>query len=218
MEKNQVKKMIRDIDAFFSISIPQTDETLNRAWIIVGSQAIHFSLEDITKDNILGMSNELDLFLINTQDPFNSKLNDNYGELASFFGEGSFYYETFGVFADPVSLNTAIFPDGWMNRLEKMAFTENANAYAPDIHDLAVSKIFAYIFRSSATSEFKQSKDYSYLEKLKQYLDQDLVKKRIQEVNDKRVTKEIKYKALLKAGSLFKEENIHSETHQTGMN
>jgi hypothetical protein len=60
-------------------------------------------------------------------------------------GEGSFFHEQFGYYAQGVGPKTAVLPAGWKNRLVRID-NENTNGVAGlclDVHDLAISKYIA---------------------------------------------------------------------------
>jgi len=60
-------------------------------------------------------------------------------------GEGSYFHEQFGYYAQGVGPNTAVLPVGWDDRLARID-NENTNGIAGlclDVHDLAISKYVA---------------------------------------------------------------------------
>jgi len=60
-------------------------------------------------------------------------------------GEGSFFHERFGYYAQGVSPQTATLPDGWENRLISVsnANTAGVEGLCLEVHDLAISKYVA---------------------------------------------------------------------------
>jgi hypothetical protein len=60
-------------------------------------------------------------------------------------GEGSFFHDSFGYYAQGVSESTAILPTGWKERLVRVrnANTGGVEGLCLEVHDLAVSKYAA---------------------------------------------------------------------------
>jgi hypothetical protein len=60
-------------------------------------------------------------------------------------GEGSYFHEQFGYYAQGVSPTTAILPSGWENRLVAInnANTGGVEGLCLDVHDLAIAKCVA---------------------------------------------------------------------------
>ncbi len=60
-------------------------------------------------------------------------------------GEGSFFHEQFGYYAQGVSEKTAVLPDGWQERLVsvKNDNTGGVEGLCLEVHDLAISKYVA---------------------------------------------------------------------------
>jgi hypothetical protein len=60
-------------------------------------------------------------------------------------GEGSFFHERFGYYAQGVSPQTATLPDGWESRLISVsnANTAGVEGLCLEVHDLAISKYVA---------------------------------------------------------------------------
>lgn len=105
--------------------------------IIVGSQAILGSYAEGLPAEAM-ISREVDVLPLDDDE---SKADVIDGTL----GEGSIFSETFGVFADGVSLSTSRLPDGWRNRLVRFQ-TENTNgvaAWCLEPHDLLIAKYLA---------------------------------------------------------------------------
>jgi len=106
--------------------------------ILVGSQAIHGSMENPPKE--LTKSNEVDLWIPN--DPGRTEL------VEALFGRESQFEITHGYHADAVSPDTARLPRGWWDRHATIILTdeetgEMIDAVCPDVSDLAVSKLCA---------------------------------------------------------------------------
>ena len=104
-------------------------------FVIVGSQAVLGQFPQ-APDELL-VSIEADVFSL--RDPADSDLID--GSI----GEGSPFHQTFGYYAQGVSLETAILPTGWRDRLVPVhnQNTGGGTWLCLEIHDLAVSKLVA---------------------------------------------------------------------------
>ena len=103
--------------------------------IIIGSQSILGQFPNAPASLIVSM--ETDLY------------PKNFPELADLvdgsIGEGSFFHEQFGYYAQGVGPETATLPDGWQDRLFRID-NENTNGVAGlcvEVHDLAISKYAA---------------------------------------------------------------------------
>lgn len=103
--------------------------------IIIGSQSILAQFPEAPV--ALRVSMETDLYPKNK--PELADLID--GSI----GEGSFFHEQFGYYAQGVGPKTAVLPAGWKRRLARID-NENTNGVAGlclDVHDLAISKYVA---------------------------------------------------------------------------
>lgn len=103
--------------------------------IIIGSQSILAQFPEAPAT--LRVSMETDLYPKNK--PELADLVD--GSI----GEGSYFHEQFGYYAQGVGPNTAVLPAGWADRLARIE-NENTNGVAGlclDVHDLAISKYVA---------------------------------------------------------------------------
>ena len=87
--------------------------------------------------NELLVSIEADVFSL--RDPADSDLID--GSI----GEGSPFHQTFGYYAHGVSVETAVLPSGWQDRLVPVRNenTGGGTGLCLEIHDLAISKLVA---------------------------------------------------------------------------
>jgi hypothetical protein len=103
-------------------------------FIIVGSQALHGKYPDLPDEIV--RSAEVDL-IANKQVSRTEWLNA--------IGQGSESHSTFGYYADPVDVTTAILPKGWKARLVNLPAgnTEGVRGLCLDPHDLAISKYVA---------------------------------------------------------------------------
>jgi len=105
------------------------------AMIIIGSQSILGQFPDAPLKLLISM--EVDIFPKNK--PELAELVD--GSI----GEGSFFHEQFGYYAQGVGPETARLPKGWKKRLISIE-NENTNGITGlciEIHDLAISKYIA---------------------------------------------------------------------------
>ncbi len=104
-------------------------------FVIVGSQAVLGQFPQ-APDELL-VSIEADVFSL--RDPVDNDLID--GSI----GEGSPFHQTFGYYAHGVSVETAVLPAGWRERLVPVrnANTGIGTGLCLEIHDLAVSKLVA---------------------------------------------------------------------------
>ncbi len=103
--------------------------------IIIGSQSILGQFPNAP--NTLCISMEMDVYPRNKPD--RADLVD--GSI----GEGSFFHEQFGYYAQGVGPETAVLPDGWEKRLVSIS-NENTNGITGlclEVHDLAISKYVA---------------------------------------------------------------------------
>ncbi len=103
--------------------------------VVIGSQSVLGSYPDAPE--ALTVSMEADVFPKDA--PERSILIDGA------IGELSLFHETFGYYAHGVDESTAVLPDGWRERLVKVANenTMGAVGWCLEVHDLAVSKLAA---------------------------------------------------------------------------
>jgi|SRR5450756_1160670 len=104
-------------------------------FVVIGSQAVLGQFPH-APDELL-VSIEADVFSL--RDPADSDLID--GSI----GEGSPFHQTFGYYAHGVSMETAVLPDGWRDRLVPIRNqnTGGGTGLCLEIHDLAISKLVA---------------------------------------------------------------------------
>ena len=104
-------------------------------FVIVGSQAVLGQFPQAPAELLISI--EADVFTL--RDPADSDLID--GSI----GEGSPFHQTFGYYAHGVSVETAILPPGWQERLIRVhnENTGGGTGLCLEIHDLAVSKLVA---------------------------------------------------------------------------
>jgi len=112
---------------------------------------------------ILGTYGEDDLPLAATRSdeadlaPFDDRDGSRSMAIEGSLGSGSMFHETHGYYADGVSLETAIVPPGWRERLVlfETEGTAPGRGWCLEHHDLAVAKLVA-----------GRSKDYEFVEAL----------------------------------------------------
>jgi hypothetical protein len=104
-------------------------------FVIVGSQAVLGQFPQAPAELLVSI--EADVFTL--RDPADSDLID--GSI----GEGSPFHQTFGYYAHGVSVETAVLPAGWQERLVRVhnENTGGGTGLCLEIHDLAVSKLVA---------------------------------------------------------------------------
>lgn len=106
--------------------------------IVIGSQAAHASIVGELPEAAM-RSVEADIAIRGDQDGEKADLVD--GSI----GEASMFHETFGFYAQGVSIETAILPNGWEERLVKYESpgTNGVVAWCLSLEDLFVSKSLA---------------------------------------------------------------------------
>lgn len=105
--------------------------------LVIGSQAIHASLKNIPEVAMRSVEADIVLF----DDPDGSKADLVDGSI----GEASMFHQTFGFYAQGVSIDTAILPDGWRDRLVRYQSpaTNGVVAWCLSPEDLWISKAMA---------------------------------------------------------------------------
>jgi len=105
--------------------------------LVIGSQAIHGSVDYSIPEAERSIETDICSF------------DDDSGTMADLIdgsiGELSVFQDTFGYYAQGVTLKTAILPDGWRKRLVpyKSPNTNGITAYCLEINDLWISKAIA---------------------------------------------------------------------------
>lgn len=109
-----------------------------QAVIVIGSQAVHASLEGEIPETAM-RSVEADIAIPGDNQGLKADLVD--GSI----GEASIFHETFGFYAQGVSIEMAILPDGWQDRLVRFESpaTNGVVAWCLSLEDLWVSKALA---------------------------------------------------------------------------
>jgi hypothetical protein len=105
--------------------------------LVIGSQAIHASANFVIEE--AERSIEVDVASLNDPDERKADLIDGT------IGELSTFQDTFGYYAQGVTVKTAILPDGWRDRLVPYISpgTNGITALCLDPHDLWISKAIA---------------------------------------------------------------------------
>jgi hypothetical protein len=107
--------------------------------LVIGSQAVLASIPDQRLPIEATTSIEADLaFLDDASDEKADRIDGAIGELSQF-------HETFGYYAQGVSITTATLPDGWIARLVALETqgTKPARGLCLEPHDCVVSKLVA---------------------------------------------------------------------------
>ena len=180
MERSQLEHIIRAAAA-----ILDTNE-----FIVVGSQSILGAHPDAPAS--LKASIEADLY---------PRLHPERTEALAVIGELSPFHDTFNIYADGVSENTATLPEGWQDRLVKIQNenTNGATAWCLDPTDLAIAKHVAGrekdIQFTAAMAQHGMIDGSAFVERLKtvdlapQHRDQILTRYRAQTARANRLRK-----------------------------
>lgn len=107
--------------------------------LVIGSQSILGKYSDSSLPTEVTQSVEADIAFFD--DPHETKMDAVEGAL----GEGSQFHESFGVYAQGVTVETAELPTGWRSRLIHVDWhaAENGTASFLDPHDLVIAKLVA---------------------------------------------------------------------------
>ena len=107
--------------------------------LVVGSQAILGTADGSALPTEATMSIEADLAFFDDPDEHKSDAVDGA------IGEGSQFHALFGYYAQGVSLETSVLPEGWRDRLIRFdrVDAEPSEARCLDPHDLVVAKLVA---------------------------------------------------------------------------
>jgi hypothetical protein len=107
--------------------------------LVIGSQSILGSYDEADLPDRTTLSREADIAFWDDDEEIKSdRVDGAIGELSPFDNE-------FGIYAQGVSISTAILPGGWEGRLVKFQNpqTNGAVAWCLEAHDLALSKLAA---------------------------------------------------------------------------
>lgn len=107
--------------------------------LIIGSQSVLGAIPEDRLPPAATASIEVDVAFFD--DPDDHKADQVDGAI----GELSSFHETFGYYAQGVSVSTAVLPQGWRDRLVlvQTASTAPGRGYLLDAHDCVVSKLVA---------------------------------------------------------------------------
>jgi hypothetical protein len=113
--------------------------TREREVLVIGSQAILGSYSDDVLPEAATRSIEADVAFLD--DPDESKSDAVDGAI----GEESVFHTEFGVYGQGVGLTTAVLPEGWRQRLVRLAPIDRHGsiAWCLEPHDLVVAKLVA---------------------------------------------------------------------------
>lgn len=106
--------------------------------LVIGSQAVHASIEANVPEAAM-RSVEADIVIPGDVDGAQADLVD------ASIGEASTFHETFGFYAQGVSIDSAVLADGWQDRLVRYETpaTNGVVAWCLSLEDLFVSKAIA---------------------------------------------------------------------------
>jgi hypothetical protein len=110
------------------------------AILVIGSQSL---LASYDKDELpLEATASMEVDLAYFDDPDESKAD----AVDAAIGELSLFHQTFGFYAQGVSVYTAVLPDGWRDRVVRWSNESTGAAHAVFLepHDCVVSKLVAY--------------------------------------------------------------------------
>ena len=109
-----------------------------RDLLVIGSQSVLATWDESRLPREAIRSIEADVATMDGDDLKSDRID---GAL----GEGSGFHETFGIYAQGVSLETAILPRGWQDRLVALdtAATQPGRGLCLDPHDCVISKMIA---------------------------------------------------------------------------
>lgn len=107
--------------------------------LVVGSQAILGGVDDVLLPDVATASMEVDVTFLDDADDRMSNLVDGA------IGEMSPFHETYGYYAQGVSITTAVLPRGWRDRLVvvESAATAPGRGLCLDPHDCVLAKLVA---------------------------------------------------------------------------
>ncbi len=121
-----------DLEHLIRAAAAVTDEY---EFVIVGSQSILGSIPNAPPE--LKMSAEADMYPLNAQ--------DKSIQIDGALGEGSMFHTTHGYYAQGVGPETAVLPEGWKDRLQRVQThaTNGRVGYCLDVLDLFMAKTVA---------------------------------------------------------------------------
>jgi len=124
MKKHQVDHVLRAAGRI----------THEKQFVIIGSQSLHGKHPDLADEIV--MSSEVDLVAVK---------NPQQTELLNEIGVDSPFHQSYGYYADPVDVATAVLPRGWKGRLVNLppGDSEGVRGLCLEPHDLAIAKYVA---------------------------------------------------------------------------
>jgi hypothetical protein len=130
MTREQLEHLLRA-----SIGVLQERAPADGELVVIGSQAILGQFPDASSELLRSM--EADLYPRHAPE-----LAD---VIDGAIGEGSAFHDTFGYYAQGVGPETAILPDGWLDRVFRVESPAawRAVGLCLEVHDLAISKYVA---------------------------------------------------------------------------
>ena len=134
--------------------------------LVIGSQSILGSFDDSRLPPEASASIEVDVTFFDDEDDAKSDAVDGA------IGELSTFHETFGYYAQGVSITTAILPEGWRERVVEFrtSGTEPARGLCLERHDLVLAKLAA-----------GRPKDYAFADALRRegLVDMTIIRQRL---------------------------------------
>jgi hypothetical protein len=117
--------------------------------LVIGSQSLLASYDEDELPFEATASMEVDLAYFDDPDESKADLVDGA------IGELSAFHESFGFYAQGVSVHTAVLPDGWRDRVVRWSNDSTGRAHAAFLepHDCVVSKLVAYRHKDRAFGE-----------------------------------------------------------------
>ncbi|MDQ2707387.1 MAG: hypothetical protein M3Z25_07015 [Actinomycetota bacterium] len=117
--------------------------------LVIGSQSLLASYDEEELPDAATASMEVDLAYFD--DPDDSKADMIDGAI----GELSLFHESFGFYAQGVSVRTAVLPNGWRDRVVPWSTNETGQSRAAFLepHDCVVSKLVAHRAKDKAFTE-----------------------------------------------------------------
>lgn len=128
----KIEAMLHTIKAASAVSQCKT-------FLVIGSQAILGHCQDQELEFSFNESSEIDLVPV----PDNALLSDL---IDGTLGENSPFHYNFGYYVHGVGMKTAVFPDGWEQRLKNLELNfenESIMVYFPSPEDIALAKYAA---------------------------------------------------------------------------
>ena len=149
------------------------DATHHTEFLIVGSQVILGYYSDKELNASLKKSREVDIVPI----PNNQEISDI---IDGVLGEFSPFDNTFNIYAHGNDLSTAIFPNGWKERINSVLI-EGCTIHFPSLEDFAIAKYIS-----------GREKDLDFVREMwkAEYLDKDVIETLVKEIPNDRVSME----------------------------